>query len=86
MDFYKNDELLIDTEDLKEHEKLRLKRFADGFLQRELATILGMSKTFLCEIERGERRIGKKHENRIASYLYNEVYVDKELLHKIDEL
>lgn len=40
---------------------LRASRIAAGFTQREIAELLGVSHTYISDIEAGRRTLGEKH-------------------------
>lgn len=78
-------EPIIDAISLPIHRQLKVKRVTDNFTQAELATMLGMGISTLSEIENGKRRIPYKHIELVNSYLYNEMYDDKEFMGFVEQ-
>ncbi|WP_419873100.1 XRE family transcriptional regulator [Candidatus Pristimantibacillus sp. PTI5] len=77
-------DVLVFIDSLPQYAQIKVKRVYDGFTQVELAEKLGMGAPFLCEIEKGHRNIPRKYKDAIESYLYSELYEERELVEKID--
>ena len=48
--------------------KLKEKRYAESVTTREIASFLGISKPFYCQIENGKRRLSYSMAFKIASF------------------
>jgi transcriptional regulator with XRE-family HTH domain len=59
--------------------ELKLKRIEAGIKQYQLASTLGVSPTYLCEIEMGRRRPSNELIKRIVALLNHEQQNTKEL-------
>ncbi|MCC2370474.1 helix-turn-helix domain-containing protein [Bacillus cereus] len=72
--------VLVDVDKLPIHQKIRVKRVAEGITQPQLCELLGLPNApFLSRIETGEKPIPAKFMERILDYLYEEEYEDGQL-------
>lgn len=65
--------------EMADYQLLKIKRVAEGFNQTELSCILDMGVSTLSEIETGRREIPNHHAEKIESYIYDDVYENKQL-------
>ncbi|MCP1191537.1 helix-turn-helix domain-containing protein [Priestia flexa] len=69
---------LIFLESQPMHRLLAIKALQDGLMQKDLAEILGCSKSTMCEVLKGKKRLPAKCLERAKAYLYNDYYKDGE--------
>lgn len=81
MGFYNKDikRVMIFPELLPLHQKLRAKRLFEGFTLEEASEILDCSPSTLSLVENGKRRIPLKSIEKVKQYLFQDVYIDKQL-------
>ncbi|WP_445486429.1 helix-turn-helix domain-containing protein [Niallia sp. 03133] len=77
--------VLVYCDGLPLHRCLKIKRVHDNFNLTELAAILGMGVSTLSEIENNRRRVPYKYLERVKSYLYHEMYHDKQFVGEIEQ-
>lgn len=77
--------VLVDIDKLPIHQKIRVKRVAEGLTQTKVVELLGLPNVpFLSYIETGAKPIPKRFMERILDYLYEEEYENGQLRTMVD--
>jgi transcriptional regulator with XRE-family HTH domain len=78
-------EVLIDLSDASLGKKLQVKSLVDGFTQKELSGVLGISVSTLSDYENDRRKVSLRHIDAVHEYLYCSLYEDKEYIGPVDQ-